>query len=98
MPTRSAHVPNSVRTVASDFSSAGVSHNRKRERLETIEENIEKVIENLDYCFLLLVGSGLWFSLNSLLAGYLWVPVLRNFCGLGVSHWIFSLFFQGGIY
>lgn len=43
MPTRSVHVLNSVRAVASDFSSAGVSHNRKRERLEIIEENIEKV-------------------------------------------------------
>lgn len=49
-PTTSAHdrclhlVPNSVRTVASDFSSAGVSQNREREKLDKLEENIEKVM------------------------------------------------------
>ncbi|KAH6783535.1 hypothetical protein C2S52_008494 [Perilla frutescens var. hirtella] len=71
VPTRSAHdrlplLPNSVRTVASDFSSAGVSHNPKREKLEIIEENIEKVIYGCRFFAILavwgsLIGSFLCF-------------------------------------
>ncbi|KAG6389635.1 hypothetical protein SASPL_151107 [Salvia splendens] len=70
VPTRSARlIPNSVRTVASDFTSAGVSQNPERENSENsdgLEENVEKVIYGCRFFAILavwgsLIGSFLCF-------------------------------------
>lgn len=78
MPTKSASdplhvVPNSVRTVASDFNSAGVSQNQERGNLDKLEENIEKVIYGCRFFAILAVWGSLVGSFLCFIKGCVYV-------------------------
>ncbi|XP_042034828.1 uncharacterized protein LOC121781178 [Salvia splendens] len=77
VPTRSARlIPNSVRTVASDFTSAGVSQNPERENSENsdgLEENVEKVIYGCRFFAILAVWGSLIGSFLCFIKGCVYV-------------------------
>lgn len=95
-PAVSAPVP----AVASDVSSSALSHDSVQGNLERVEVNIEKVILMSMRISDVFVFGGCSFvrflCLFFLLAGYLWVPVLRHSCRLRFACWFWSLFLQGG--